>query len=150
MSVLLKCLFLLSFLFLICHIPFSFLSFLPLLIFLLYFSFDPSEGCYRYIFPCRHIGSKLCEMSIHYRQYTDIFSILNYLQNHCLWRKKRSKVGPILSRKCQITYKIIVCGEKNSQNWYYIIQKIIERSILACHVQCLLQKRTSHRVAGAF
>ena len=26
--------------------------------------------------------------------------------------KKRSKVGPILSRKSQITYKIIVCGEK--------------------------------------
>ena len=26
--------------------------------------------------------------------------------------KKRSKVGPILSRKFQITYKIIVCGEK--------------------------------------
>ena len=54
-------------------------------------------------------------MSIHYRQYTDTFSILNlvnYLQNHCLWRKKRSKVGPILSRKFQITYKIIVCGEK--------------------------------------
>ena len=52
-------------------------------------------------------------MSIHYRQYTDTFSILNFLQNHCLWRKKRSKVGPILSRKFQITYKIIVCGEKN-------------------------------------
>ena len=51
-------------------------------------------------------------MPIHYRQYTDTFSILNYLQNHCLWRKKRSKVGPILSRKFQITYKIIVCGEK--------------------------------------
>ena len=26
--------------------------------------------------------------------------------------KKRSKVGPILSRKFQIPYKIIVCGEK--------------------------------------
>ena len=52
-------------------------------------------------------------MSIHYRQYTDTFSILNYLQNHRLRRKKRSKVGPILSRKFQTTYKIIVCGEKN-------------------------------------
>ena len=54
-------------------------------------------------------------MSIHYRQYTDAFSILNYLQNHLLWRKnwkKSSKVGPLLSRKFQITYKIIVCGEK--------------------------------------
>ena len=51
-------------------------------------------------------------MSIHFRQYTDTLSILNYLQNHRLWRKKRSKVGPILSRKFQITYKIIVCGEK--------------------------------------
>ena len=50
-------------------------------------------------------------MLIHYRQYTDTFSILNCLQNHCLW-KKQSKVGPILSRKFQITYKIIVCGEK--------------------------------------
>ena len=57
--------------------------------------------------------------------------------------KKRSKVGPILSRKFQITYKIIVCGEKNGQNWYYIIQQIIERAILASHVQCLHQKRTS-------
>ena len=27
-------------------------------------------------------------------------------------KKKRSKVGAILSRKFQITYKIIVCGEK--------------------------------------
>ena len=43
--------------------------------------------------------------------------------------KKRPKVGPTLSRKFQITYKIIICGEKNSQNWYYIIQKIIERSM---------------------
>ena len=65
------------------------------------------------VFPCRHIGSKLRDMSVHYQQYTDTFSILNYLQNHCLWRKKkRSKIGPILSRKFQITYKIIVCGEK--------------------------------------
>ena len=39
-----------------------------------------------------------------------IWKIPNYLQNHRLWRKKRS-------------------------NWYYIIQKIIERSILASHVQ---------------
>ena len=30
------------------------------------------------------------------------------------------------------------------------IQKIIRRSILASHVQCLLQKRTSHQVAGTF
>ena len=28
--------------------------------------------------------------------------------------KKRSEVGPILSRKFQITYKIIVCGEKQT------------------------------------
>ena len=54
--------------------------------------------------------------------------------------KKRSKVGPLLSRKFQITYKIIIYGEKNGQNWYLIIQKIIERSIIASHVQCLLQK----------
>ena len=79
------------------------------------------QGCYRYISPCQHIGSKLCGMSIHYPQYTDTFSILNYLQNHRLWRKKQSKVGPLLSRKFQITYKIIICGEKNFQNWYYII-----------------------------
>ena len=39
-------------------------------------------------------------------------SILNYLKHHCLWRKKQSKVGPILSRKFQITYKIIFNGEK--------------------------------------
>ena len=37
-------------------------------------------------------------MSIHYRQYTDTFSILNYLQNHRLWRKM-VKTGTILSRK---------------------------------------------------
>ena len=54
-------------------------------------------------------------MSIHNRQYADTFSILNYLQNHCLWRKKRSKVGPLLSRKFQITYKIIVCGEETAK-----------------------------------
>ena len=36
-------------------------------------------------------------MSIHYRQYTDTFSILNYLQNHRLWGKT-VKIG-ILSRK---------------------------------------------------
>ena len=35
--------------------------------------------------------------------------------------------------------------KKNGQNRYYIIQKIIERSISASHVQCLLQKRTSHQ-----
>ena len=71
-----------------------------------------SKGCYRYVFLCWHIGSKSCDMSMHYRQFTDTFSILNYLQNHCLWRKKWSKVGDLLSRKFQITYKIIVCGEK--------------------------------------
>ena len=50
-------------------------------------------------------------MSIHYRQYTDTFSIK--LPTKSLFvEKKRSKVGPILSRKFQITYKIIVCGEK--------------------------------------
>ena len=49
--------------------------------------------------------------------------------------KKWSKVGLLLSRKFQITYKIIVCGgKKNCQNWCYIIQKIIERSILASHM----------------
>ena len=31
-------------------------------------------------------------MSIHYRQYTDTFSILNHLQNHCLWRKNGQKL----------------------------------------------------------
>ena len=31
-------------------------------------------------------------MSIHYRQITDTFSILNYLQNHCLWRKNGQKL----------------------------------------------------------
>ena len=31
-------------------------------------------------------------MLIHYRQYTDTFSILNYLQNHCLWRKNGQKL----------------------------------------------------------
>ena len=54
-------------------------------------------------------------MSIHYRQYTDTFSILNCLQNNCLWRKKQSKVGPILSGKFQITYKITVCREKTGK-----------------------------------
>ena len=34
----------------------------------------------------------------------------------------------IQSKKFQITYKIIVCGEKSGQNWYFtcIIQKIIK------------------------
>ena len=48
-------------------------------------------------FPCRHIGSKWSYMSIHYRQYTDTFSILNCLQNS-------------------------VCGEENGQKLvlYYL------------------------------
>ena len=50
-----------------------------------------------------------------------LYYLENYLQNYRLWRK-------------------------DGKNWYYIIQKII---ILASHIQCLLQKRTSHRVAGA-
>ena len=50
-------------------------------------------------------------MSIHYRQITVIFH--SKLPTKSLFvEKKRSKVGPILSRKFQITYKIIVCGEK--------------------------------------
>ena len=60
-------------------------------------------------------------MSIHYRQYTDTVSILNYLQNHCLWRK-------------------------NSQNWYYIIQKIIKRSILASHCQVYFRNELPTRL----
>ena len=52
--------------------------------------------------------------------------------------KKRPKVGPTLSRKFQITYKIIVCGgeKKNGQNWYYISRKSLkDRSWLAtCNV----------------
>ena len=39
--------------------------------------------------------SEVNNMSIHYRQYTDPFSILNlvnYLQNHCLWRKNGQKL----------------------------------------------------------
>ena len=51
-------------------------------------------------------------MSIHYEQYTDTFSILNYLQNHCLWRKNGQKLVLYYLKKFQITYKIIVCGEK--------------------------------------
>ena len=46
--------------------------------------------------------------------YFIIYKILNDLQfctNHNLWRK-------------------------NGHNWYYIIQKMMERSILASHVQC--------------
>ena len=68
--------------------------------------------------------------------------------------KKRPKVGPTLSRKFQITYKIIVCGgkkkKKKRSKLVLYIQKIIEGSILASHVQCLLQKQTSHWVAGVF
>ena len=43
-------------------------------------------------FPFRHIGSKLCDMLIHYRQYTDTFSSLNYLQNHCCGEKNVQKL----------------------------------------------------------
>ena len=31
-------------------------------------------------------------MLIHFRQYTETFSILNYLQNHRLWRKNGQKL----------------------------------------------------------
>ena len=93
-------------------------------------------------------------MSIHYRQYTDTFSILNYLQDNrlsCLWRKKLSKVGPLLSRKSKLPTKSSFVEKKTvTIGTIYIIKKIIERSILASHVQCLLQKRTSHWVAGVF
>ena len=41
--------------------------------------------------------------------------------------KKRSKVGPMLSRKFQITYKIIVCGEKMVK-----ISTILSRKSLKC------------------
>ena len=43
--------------------------------------------------------------------YRHIFYKITYKIIVC-GEKKRSKVGPILSRKFQITYKIIVCGEK--------------------------------------
>ena len=65
--------------------------------------------------------------------------------------ENRSKVGPLLSIENSKLPTKSSFVEKNGQNWYYIIQKIIERSILASHMQqCLLQKQTSHRVAGRF
>ena len=61
---------------------------------------------------CGHIGSKLCDMSIHYRQlYRHIFHSKLPTKSPFV-EKKRSKVGPLLSRKFQITYKIIVYCEK--------------------------------------
>ena len=89
-------------------------------------------------------------MSIHYQQYTDTFSILNYLQNHRLWRKNGQKLVLYYLENSKLPTKSLFVAKKNGQDWYYIIQKIIERAILASHVQCLLQKQTSHRVAGAF
>ena len=77
--------------------------------------------------------------------------IVSQLPKISSFMKKKTVISwSFIIKKYQITYKIIVCGEKNGQKWYYIIQKIIERFILAIHVQCLLQKRTSLCVAGAF
>ena len=97
-----------------------------------------------------NIGSKIRDMPIHYQQYTDTFSILNYLQNHRLWRKNGQKLVLYYPENSKLPTESSFVEKKNGQNWYYIIQKIIERSILASHVQCLLQKWTSHQVAGAF
>ena len=87
-------------------------------------------------------------MLIHYLQHTH-FAILNYQQNHRLWRKT-VKSWSFSIYKIPNYLQNHRLWRKNSQNWYYIIQKIIKRSILASHVQCLLQKRTSHQVTGAF
>ena len=51
-------------------------------------------------------------MSINYQQYTDTFSILNYLRNHCLWRKSGQKMVLYHLENSKLPYKIIVCGEK--------------------------------------
>ena len=52
-------------------------------------------------------------MSIHYRQYTDTFSILNHLQNHRLWREKNGqKLALYYFENSKLYPKIIFCGEK--------------------------------------
>ena len=64
--------------------------------------------------PCRHIGSKSCDMLMHYRinnTYRHIFHSKLSTKSSFV-EKKRSKAGPILSRKFQITYRLIICGEK--------------------------------------
>ena len=83
-------------------------------------------------------------MPIHYQQYTDTFSILNYQQNHCLWRKngqklvlyylensklptkpsfvekKTVKIGTILSRKSskKDPSRLVTCAMFTSETNY--------------------------------
>ena len=108
-----------------------------------------SSSAVIYTFFCVNISEVnylTCRYIIH-----NIHSILNYLQNHRLWRKNGQKLVLHSLENSKITYKIIVCGKKK---WLQlillssIIQKIIKGFILTTHVQCLLQKQTSQRVAG--
>ena len=78
-------------------------------------------------FPCQHIGSKLSDMSIHYRQYTHTFSILNYLQNHHLWRKNGQKLELYYLENSKLHTKSMFVEKKTVKNG----QKIIEGSILS-------------------
>ena len=84
-------------------------------------------------FPCRHIISKLCHMSIHYRQYTDTFSILNYLQNHCLWRKNGQKLVLYYLENSKLPTKSSFVEKKNGQKLvlYYPEKSSKEPSWLA-------------------
>ena len=57
------------------------------------------------------------------------FSILNYQQNHRLWRKKDKSWYNIIYKI--LNYLQNHCGENMVKSWYYIIKKIIEGSSLA-------------------
>ena len=54
-------------------------------------------------------------MSIHYRQYSDTFSILNYLQNHCLWRKNGEKLVLYYPENHQLRSKSSFVVKKRSK-----------------------------------
>ena len=77
-------------------------------------------------------------------------SILNYLQNHCLWRQNGQKLVLYYLENSKLPTKSLFVEKKNGQNWYYIIQKIIRKIILTSHVQCLHQKRTSTGLPARF
>ena len=82
---------------------------------------------------------------------------LSTIYRHVFHSKLPTKSLFVEEKKKKTGQKLILCylensklptksllWRKNGQNWYYIIQKILERPILPSHMQCLLQKQTSH------
>ena len=72
-------------------------------------------------------------------QLCDLISILNHLQNHCLWRKNGQKLILYYLENSKLPTKSSFVEKKRSKLVVYI-QKIIKIPILVGHVQCLHQK----------